>query len=194
MRSVTDAPTAASVPELLRPILRDWWERKGRPTTGLLFPARRGERAGEERKPGSVAKALRRDLARAFGIERRVDKPKVRSNGRPDTLHSCEEARPMTARERELLVETEFTRPVEFHSFRRAFKQALAEAGVELQTAMTLSGATDATTHRRYLTNTSKARQIPEAALPRISMAHAESAEPANENANDIGGRDRLAT
>jgi hypothetical protein len=56
----------------------------------------------------------------------------------------------MTPRERELLTETEYTRPVEFHSFRCAFiKQGLADAGVELQTAMALSGATDAATHRR---------------------------------------------
>lgn len=79
---------------------------------------------------------------------------------------SAPQARPPTLRERELLEETEFTRPVDFHSFRRAFKQGLADAGVELQTAMTLSGATDAKTHARYLANTSKLRTVPLAALP----------------------------
>ena len=193
-RKKTARPQALIVPNMLRPILRDWWERHGRPTEGLLFPARKGKRAGEERKPGSVAHALRRDLERAFGIVRPVTVEAARSNGRPNTLHKWETAREMTARERELLTETEFTRPVEFHSFRRAFKQALAEAGVELQTAMTLSGATDASTHRRYLTNTAKARQIPEAALPRFSIAHAETPDPANENSEISGGRDRFRT
>ena len=72
----------------------------------------------------------------------------------------------MTERERELLTETEYTRPVDFHSFRRQFKQALADAGVDVQQAMNLSGATDLSAHKRYLTNTSKAREIPINALP----------------------------
>ena len=94
----------------------------------------------------------------------------------------------------ELLTETSFTRPVEFHSFRRAFKQALADAGVELQTAMTLSGASDAKTHRRYLLNTAKARAIPEAALPQLSMSRAQLPEPENENGLFCSGRSRDRT
>lgn len=179
-RKKTARPQALIVPDMLRPILRDWWERRGRPTAGLLFPSRRGERVGLERKQGTIGKALRRDLARAFGIERPARVERVRKNGRPDSVQTWEKAREMTARERELLTETEFTRPVEFHSFRRAFKQALAEAGVELQTAMTLSGATDAATHRRYLANTSKARAIPLAALPRLSVSASLMQKPSN--------------
>jgi integrase len=196
-RKKTARPQALIVPEVLRPILRDWWERKGRPSAGVIFPARRGKRAGEERRPSSVANALRRDLARAFGIERPVTVERVRKNGRPDSVQTWEEARPMTARERELLTETEYTRPVEFHSFRRAFKQALAEAGVELQTAMTLSGATDAATHRRYLTNTSKAREIPLAALPDLTVSASLMQKPfeaENENGEIPSGRDRFRT
>src|SRR5690606_26758305 len=71
--------------------------------------------------------------------------------------------------------ETEFTKPVDFHSFRRAFKQALADAGVELQTAMALSGASDAKAHQRYLANTAKMRRLPEAALPTFSIVRAET-------------------
>jgi integrase len=196
-REKTARAQLLEVPEMLRPILRDWWERAGRPTEGFLFPVRRGGRAGEQKKGGSPAKALRRDLARAFGIERPVAVPFTRSNGRPDVRHTWEQAREMTPRERELLEETEFTRPVEFHSFRRAFKQALADAGVELQTAMTLSGASDAKSHRRYLANTAKARQVPAAALPRwevsaLPMQKLGRAE--NENACFPGGRSRDRT
>src|SRR5690606_33811892 len=82
----------------------------------------------------------------------------------------------MTPRERELLEETEFTKPTDFHSFRRAYKQALANAGVELTTAMALSGATDAKAHQRYLTNTALARPVPEQALPRLTIQRASAA------------------
>src|SRR5690606_38268194 len=63
------------------------------------------------------------------------------------------EARSPTPRERELFAPTEFTKPVDFHSFRRAYKQALADAGVDLQQAMALSGASDVKAHQRYLAN-----------------------------------------
>jgi hypothetical protein len=174
--------------------LNDWWHRADKPSEGFLFPVRRGKRAGEQRKGGSPAKALRRDLARAFGIERPIDVPVTRSNGRPDTLHRWEPAREMTPRERELLTETEFTRPTEFHSVRRAFKQGPADAGVELQTAMALSGASDAKTHQRYLANTARARQIPAAALPSFSMGDAETPEPENDSSVFSGGRSRDRT
>ena len=68
----------------------------------------------------------------------------------------------------------------------RAWREFERETVIELQTAMALSGATDPSAHRRYLANTSKARQIPEAALPRISIAHAETPEPANTNQQDF--------
>lgn len=76
-RRKTKRPQLLEVPEMLRPILRDWWERQGRPTAGLMFPVRKGPRAGEQRKPASPAKAFRRDLVRAFGIEAPVDAPFV---------------------------------------------------------------------------------------------------------------------
>jgi Phage integrase family len=55
---------------------------------------------------------------------------------------------------------------VDFHSFRRAFNTALAEAGVNLQTAMALAAHSDAKTHMGYVMKTKAMRTIPEAALP----------------------------
>ncbi len=188
-RRKTKRPQLLEVPEMLRPILRDWWERAGRPAEGLMFPVRKGATAGQERKPSSPAKALRRDLARAMGLQVPVRTPIKRRNGRDDVRVTWAEGRKPNPRERELLEETEFTRPVDFHSFRRAFKQALADAGVELTQAMALSGATDVKAHQRYLANTSKMRQLPAAALPNLatrvshnddSHAHLES-HPAND-------------
>ena len=89
---------------------------------------------------------------------------------------------------------TEFTLPADFHSGRRAYKQALADAGVELITAMALSGANDVKSHQRYVSNTSKAREIPAAALPDFA-AEKDLLDPfppvaANENSNDSGYRE----
>lgn len=193
-REKTKRPQALLVPEMLRPILRDWWERAGRPRTGPVFPARRGPRAGQHKAAGSIAKYLRRDLARAFGIEAPLAEPYVRGNGRPDVRYTWKPVREMTDRERELLTDTEFTRATDFHSFRRQFKQALADAGVELQTAMALSGATDAKAHQRYLQNTAKLRAIPAAALPQLSIAHAQFSEAQNENGLFFSGRSRDRT
>jgi len=181
-RKKTKRPQRLETPTPLRPILRDWWERSGRPSEGFLFPVRRGKRASEQRKHASPAAALRRDLRRAFGIERPVRVGIVRSNGRPDTKVRWEPAREPTARERELLEPGEFTQPVEFHSFRRAFKQALAEAGMELSAQMALSGATDVKAHQRYLANTGKARTVPAAALPIFCADRAENQDGVSRN------------
>src|SRR5690606_21221088 len=41
-RKKTARPQKLVIPVMLRPILRDWWERQGRPMTGLVFPTLRG--------------------------------------------------------------------------------------------------------------------------------------------------------
>jgi hypothetical protein len=53
------------------------------------------------------------------------------------------------------------TLPVDFHSFRRAFKTALAGAGVNVQQAMQLAGHSDAKTHMRYVMHLVAMRPIP---------------------------------
>ena len=65
-RKKTARPQLLEIPEMLRPLIRDWWQRAGRPATGLLFAARRGEHAGTGPKIGvSHAVAFRRALRRA---------------------------------------------------------------------------------------------------------------------------------
>jgi len=190
-RKKTARPQLLDVPEILRPILRDYWERAGRPAVGLVFPARRGDSAGDARKPASIARNLRRDLARAFGLEAPRSNELTRSNGRPDRRLAWEIVREPTERERELLQETPYLRPVDFHSFRRAFKQGLADANVDVQQTMALSGATDLSAHRRYLTNTGKLRSVPRAALPDFGASLAETLSPsfcAGVAASDLPG------
>ena len=82
--------------------------------------------------------------------------------------------REFTSRERELFEETEFTKPVDFHSWRRAYNQALAEAGVNAQQAQALAGHASLEAHARYLANTSTAREIPINALPNLSIDFAQ--------------------
>jgi integrase len=174
-RVKTARPQLLEIPTMLRPILRDWWERHGRPSAGFVFPARKGDKAGGKKGRSSIAAALRRDLRRALGVDVPVRVEYVRSNGRKGTRFDWHASRELTPREVELFQETEFTKPVDFHSFRRAFKQALADAGVEMQTAMALSGASDAKAHQRYLANTAKMRRLPEAALPNLAIARVQT-------------------
>ena len=139
-------PQRMVVPDVLREPLRSWWQHESCPVTGPVFPVRLGPRAGENRTRGntSFAKRLRRDLARALrwaGIEPR----------------------------RELFEETPLTLPVDFHSFRRSYNTALADADVSVQKAMALAGHSDPKTHMRYVRLATAAQQVPEAALPNLT-------------------------
>ncbi len=58
---------------------------------------------------------------------------------------------------------------MDFHSFRRAFSTALADAGVNAQQAMKLTGHADPRAHTRYIMNKDQPRTIPEAALPQLA-------------------------
>jgi hypothetical protein len=69
-----------------------------------------------------------------------------------------------------LYYETATTLPVDFHSFRRAFNTGLAEAGVNAQQAMLLSGHSDPNVHVRYVMRTKVMRTIPAAALPPLTI------------------------
>ena len=58
-------------------------------------------------------------------------------------------------------------RPLDFHSFRRAYDTALADANVNVQTAMRLAGHRNASTHMRYVMRTGRLA-APTAALPTL--------------------------
>lgn len=125
---------------MLRPILAMWHEKQGSPESGLLFPVRKnGERKGEARGHQSFADAMRTDLKRCFGLE----------VWNLDRVRYEPVDRPMTEREAQLLTETERTLPVDFHSWRRAFNQALANAGVNAQTAQALADRSTMAAHER---------------------------------------------
>lgn len=85
---------------------------------------------------------------------------------------------PGSARWHELFDETPHTRPVDFHSFRRAYAQALADADVSAQQAAALAGHADLGAHLRYLMNTSKTRRLPERALPDLRVVESSATRP----------------
>ncbi len=154
-RAKTGDVQRLEVPSVLRPFLRGWWERAGKPTAGPVFPVRRGRRAGQARTGRGVSFAgrLRRELFKA-GV---VRLPPVLVDGKPvphpgDPIYS----------------DTPVSRRVDFHSFRRAYNTALAGAGVNVQTAMGLASHSDPKTHMRYVMAAEAARSVPSAALPII--------------------------
>jgi hypothetical protein len=162
-RSKTERPQRMHIEPVLRPYLRRWWERMGSPADGLVFPRLIGAGAGENAKPGSsYAEELRRDLKRAMGLE--VFEP-TRYGGRWVERVKSEDYSP---RQRELFLECDYTRPVDFHSWRRAFNQALADAGMNAQQAAALAGHATLEAHQKYLRNTAKAATLPAAAVPKL--------------------------
>ena len=150
----------------------DSWERAGEPERGPVFPARVGKRAGQAKRPAnSYADRLRRDLFRA-GVCRLppVQVPAPKPGQRTD-LGKAAGGTKLAADPRDpLYFETATTLPVDFHSFRRAFNTALAEAGVNVQHAMHLASHADAKVHSRYVMSTRAMRTVPNAALPRLPL------------------------
>ncbi len=168
-RSKTGTPQALAIPDALAPFLRAWWERAGKPEAGPVFPSRLGKRAGDFRgtRGQSFAKRLRRELFRA-GVFRMtpIEVPAIRPGQRTDLGRGTEGTKLAPNPRDPLYFETATTLPVDWHSFRRAFASALAEAGVNVQHAMHLASHSDPRVHARYVMRTAAMRAIPDAALP----------------------------
>jgi len=132
-------PETHAVPEVVRAFLKAWWERWQCPTSGPVFPSRRGERAGLAKQgSNSYADRLRRELLRA-GVNRH-----------------------------ELHHDTETTRKVDFHSTRRAFCTASVKSGASDRETMKLGGWSSPALITRY-DEKLDVRELPaEAALPAL--------------------------
>ncbi len=168
-RAKTSKPQALAVPAVLAPFLRAWWERAGKPEAGPVFPVRIGKRAGQEKKTNSHAKRLRSALMRA-GVFRLkpVEVPETGTGRRTDLGKEATGTKLAPDPRDPLYFETEVSLPVDFHSFRRAFNTALAEAGVNVQRAMHLASHSDPRVHHRYVMRTKAMQQIPAEALPQL--------------------------
>ena len=159
------------VPEVVRPFIDSWWQSQGSPATGPVFPVRRGNRAGEAKRRGNMnyAARVRRDMGRALGVD------SVAEWDGPTKRWRLLDGQSFTRRQRDLFSDTEHTRQLDFHSFRRAFNTALARANVNAQAAMVLAGHTDIKTHMRYVAS-STIRTLPASATPDLSVATTQKA------------------
>jgi integrase len=178
-------PQNLTVPVELRAIIGWWWTKHGRPRTGLLFPtlrastaalvegpnrkhSRRASEPGSERGRSSHAAAMRRDLMRAFGIE--VWDP---AGGARQGAGKWVVAREMTDRERALFLESEFTSPVDFHSHRRAYCQALDQVDPDnsmLAYRQKLSDHQSKAVLDRYLRRYGRALEPLPGSMPRLDL------------------------
>jgi integrase len=154
-RPKTKSGDRMALPDVLVPVLRAWWDSHGRPTSGPVFPCRRGARAGERKGKGLSYAAALRDALWAARIVRRAP--------------SFDKATTDAERKKLCLIQSGSSqlRPLDFHSFRRAYNTALADANVNVQTAMRLAGHRNASTHLRYVMRTG-ILATPMAALPSL--------------------------
>jgi integrase len=144
------------VPEQTRAFVAKWWENHDKPTSGPVFPSRRGKRAGELKQgSNSYAYRLRRELWKA-GLRRH-----------------------------ELHHETDTTLPVDFHSTRRAFGTAMRRSGASDRQIIDAGGWSDARLIERY-NRTDAVQVLPEsAALPGLCSDGAETLKrPASKKRN----------
>jgi len=192
-RQKTKRPQRLAVPEVGRYALEIWWDHAGNPRGGLVFPSRRGDRKGEPKLKVSHAEAFRRDLRRAWGIEAWDAK-----------RGAFVQIREPSQRERIVLEGDASTLPVDFHSWRRRYAQALADAGLSAQQAALLSGHATLSQHGVYLARATQAVTAPDAAIPKIlPEGDVESAARTSEvvdggvngeKANDFSGADGTRT
>jgi integrase len=118
-RAKTGDVQTLDVPMVLRPILRHWHELAGKPASGPVFPAVRGDRKGLAKlgRGYSFAARLRRDLFRAAVVRLPPGKD--------------EHGHPVPNPSDPLYFDTPISRRVDFHSFRRSYATSLARAGHE---------------------------------------------------------------
>jgi integrase len=115
--------------------------------------AREGIGAGALSSAVVVAIARTQPKEAALGFARHVDGFVGKGRRRDLGKHSGGTKLAPDPRDR-LYLETDVSLPVDFHSFRRAFNTALAEAGVNVQRAMHLASHSSARTHSRYVMST----------------------------------------
>jgi len=173
-RPKTKTKDRLAMPSVLVPVLQAWWDAR-QANGGPGVPVRKGRRAGE-RKQGktSYADALR-EAVWVAGVVRPLP-------GFEGAWLALEAAR--ATKETELIEAAEHEakrhcliqsgsdeyKPLDFHSFRRAYNTALAGANVNVQIAMRLAGHRSASTHMRHVLFTDEL-SAPAQALPVLLKA-----------------------
>lgn len=157
LESWRDEPRRA-LPEVLGGWLGLWWRASSSPREGLVFPVSKGRRAGQQKKAGAHALALRALLWRAGVVRARPGADEVKTPA--DCVLQTGVARRLS--------------PVDFHSFRRAAAtaagRAVATKELSLRAAMALTHHSDPAVFAKY-----QAREerivLPESAVPAVVAA-----------------------
>jgi integrase len=140
-----------AIPSVVVAPTQAWWHAQGCPQKGPVFPVRKGPKAGQRKGDNiSYAKALRKAAWEA-GLRRPL--PGYEEAVGDDRKKFCA-----------LQVATDDSLPLDFHSLRRAFITACAQAGMSLQDSMDASGHTQETTHHGY--RGPRLLAVPAAAIP----------------------------
>ena len=197
-RPKTKSSDRLALPQRFVPLLQAWWQQNGAPTTGPVFPVRRGARAGQ-RKRGKISYAeqlrdalwqagifrptegfelarealesARTELARREAEERAKKGPARAIFGTLTPERQAVERADLAARRLcEIQAGSDDLRALDFHSFRRAFATGLASSGMNVQQAMALAGHRNASTHMRYVRIT-EVLEVPTNALPKLFKA-----------------------
>lgn len=171
-RPKTGGVDRLALPGMLAAPLQSWWHAHGSPSTGPVFPARQGKRAGQAKRPNNSYAGALRDALWLAGVVRPLPgyEEALAAEQRATTP---DERAALAAKRRGLcLIQAGSAeeRPVDFHSFRRAYATGLARAGANVQQAMRLAGHRTAETHQRYVRLT-EALATPDAALPRLKTS-----------------------
>lgn len=152
---VEDESARHAIPPEVAPFLVAWWAAHGRPTTGPVFPVRKGPRAGQHRLEMSHAQELR-DAVWEAGITRPL--PGFHQ------ATSDEARRALCALQ--VGQSTPPRGPLDFHSWRRAYSSATRKApGVTLWQAMEYTDHKDAPTYQRYH-EAERVLPVPTGAIP----------------------------
>jgi integrase len=154
------------VPEQVRPFVEVWWRALGSPKVGPVFPCRKGKRVGRAKSLRNSYAAELREALHAAGVRRHVCDRKPDAEPRKRGEACC----PAMATD-PLFTDTTDTLRVDFHrTTRGGYSTALAAAGVNVQTAMVLTGHSSPQVHQRYIAEAT-IRALPPAALPPMPSA-----------------------
>lgn len=156
------------LPDHVIPVLREWHERQGRPMSGPMFPLLRDAKSGPvrmksgkviERKGGKAgdAKGDGNGFARAY-------RKAVWDAGIYSPLPGFDPERPDPAK-CAFQTDTKETKRLGFHGLRAELATALADAGVNQQTALAITGHTQATTQSKHYMRGRRVK-VTDAALP----------------------------
>ncbi len=183
------------IPEHVRPLLEAYWRRLGSPKKGPLFPTQRPAFAGTVETTAGAYERQSSEVGsfKAAGTSYADDlRAAVWEAGIYSPLEGFDPASPDKS-QCALQTDTETTRRLDFASLRRDYVTAIADSGVNTQTALATSGHTQINTQMRHYMKERRV-QTPEAALPRRRKAEPTPAPSASPEPDRLAALEAMMT